>query len=120
MRSMNWRRGLFRLWLALSLCWLVWAGLSAWQQEQTRQSRDRALHFCFSKQEAAGGNIIDCFGDETIYPPGAPPLDNTATAFGKYAAYALLPPLIVLAFGLLGTWVISGFGPKDTGVRQVR
>jgi hypothetical protein len=112
---MNWRKGLWRLWLALSLCWIVWAGVSAWQQEQIRQSRDRALQFCFSKQEAGGGNIIDCFGDETIFPPGAPPLVNIATAFGKYAAYALLPPLIVLVPGLLGAWVVSGFARKGAG-----
>jgi hypothetical protein len=27
---MNWRRGLLRLWLVLSLCWIAGVGLYAW------------------------------------------------------------------------------------------
>ena len=30
---MNWRRGLLRLWLVLSLCWIAGLGLYAWKQE---------------------------------------------------------------------------------------
>jgi hypothetical protein len=30
---MNWRRGLLRLWLVLSLCWIAGVGLYAWKQE---------------------------------------------------------------------------------------
>jgi hypothetical protein len=29
---MNWRRGLLRLWLVLSLCWVVVVGLYAWAE----------------------------------------------------------------------------------------
>jgi hypothetical protein len=30
---MNWRRGLLRLWLALSVCWIAGVGVYAWKQE---------------------------------------------------------------------------------------
>jgi hypothetical protein len=30
---MNWRRGLLRLWLVVSLCWIAGVGVYAWKQE---------------------------------------------------------------------------------------
>jgi hypothetical protein len=120
---MNWRKGLLRLWCALSLCWIVGVGISAWKQEQGRAARKEAWDRCIEQKEIAGENSfeqrsvcisssgfssIEQYVDETfIYP------DTVTWAIKKYsreyAALALLPPLFALALGLLGAWVVSGF-----------
>lgn len=51
---MNLRRGVLRLWLVLSLCWIVGVGVFAWGYEQTMASRDQALRACFEARKAEG------------------------------------------------------------------
>ena len=86
---MNLRRGVLRLWLVLSLCWIVGVGVFAWGHEQTMASRDQALIACFEARKAEGTDMFSCFPDETPYPA----LGKTV---GEYAAYAFLPPLVTL------------------------
>jgi hypothetical protein len=65
---MNLRRGVLRLWLVLSLCWIVGVGVFAWGYEQTMASRDQALRACFEARKAEGTDMFSCFLDETPYP----------------------------------------------------
>ena len=64
---MNLRRGVLRLWLVLSLCWIVGVGVFAWGYEQTMASRDQALRACFEARKAEGTDMFSCFPDETPY-----------------------------------------------------
>jgi hypothetical protein len=97
---MNWRRGLVRLWLALSLGWIAGVGVLAWGHEQTTASRDQALKACFEASKAEGTDIFSCFSDETIYPALG------SKTVGEYTAYAFLPPLVTLVLGLIGAWLV--------------
>ena len=113
---MNWRRGLWRLWLALSLCWIVLVGLFAWQHDGWMPSRTWA---CFEAKQAQGLNPFDCSDrDEQVRLSRAPVgLADIVAAAKEYAVYALLPPLITFALGLLAAWVVSGFWRKGAAGR---
>jgi hypothetical protein len=108
---MNWRRGLLRLWLVLSLCWIVALGVFAWEQAPWKAFRMAAC-------EEAGGNPIDCYDAERARPEAPVGLSDIAAVgkrWGKeLAVFALLPPLITLVLGLLGVWVVSGFAHSGT------
>ena len=49
---MNLRRGLLRLWLALSLCWVIFVGVFAWHHDGWMNSRTAA---CFEAKERPRG-----------------------------------------------------------------
>ena len=75
---MNLRRGVLRLWLVLSLCWIVGVGVFAWGHEQTMASRDQALIACFEARKAEGTDMFSCFLDERRpIPLWVKPLGNT-------------------------------------------
>jgi hypothetical protein len=120
---MNLRRGLLRLWLALSLCWVAVIGVYVWNQEQARAKRLEAHISCVKEEgEKRGGRDLE----REIFPmcvdrSGAT-LEDLAIAFWRvtvtdtiksyfkeYGALMLLPPLVTLALGLLAAWVLSGF-----------
>jgi hypothetical protein len=108
---MNWQKGFWRLWLALSLCWIVVVGVYAWQDRAWMQSRANA---CFEAKQTQGLNPFECYGgDERIRLSNAPVgLADIAAAAEEYVAVALTPPLIVFGLGLLGAWVMSGFARR--------
>jgi hypothetical protein len=113
---MNWRRGLLRLWLALSLCWIVGVGAVAWERGPVA-SRDQALAACFEARKAEGANALSCLNEVT--PRNDPVrLADIPIMIKEYGAYALLPPLIAFVLGLLGAWVVTGFARKDAGEIQ--
>ena len=99
---MNWRKGLLRLWLVLSLCWIAGVGVYAWKHEPG----------------------ISQFGYEIA---SSPEKQNEKEIVGnlnaelakRYGAYVLLPPLMTLALGLLGAWVVSSFERRGA-LRRLR
>jgi len=109
---MNWRRGLWRLWLVFSLCWIVAVGVAAWREEAWIGTRISA---CAEAKGAQGANPFSCFDrDELARLKSAPVgLADVAAVIKDYAAFAFLPPLIALVLGLLGVWVASGFARKS-------
>jgi hypothetical protein len=126
---MNLRRGLLRLWLALSLCWVAVIGVHVWNQEQARAKRLEAHISCVKEEgEKRGGKDPE----REIFPlcvdrSGAT-LEDLSAAFWRvtvtdtiknyfkeYGGLMLLPPLITLAIGLLAAWVLSGFASKGAG-----
>ena len=92
---MNWRKGLLRLWLVLSLCWIAGVGVYAWKQEPGLSSSQSAYEIASSTRKEK--EIVDNPNVELVK---------------RYVAYVLLPPLITLALGLLGAWVVSSFERK--------
>lgn len=81
---MNWRRGLIRLWVALSLVWV--AATAAW-----------AAHDWYE-------NI---YGWEDVDHPGQIPLPHGWLR--KYAAIAFLPSFVIGSLGATAFWVGAGF-----------
>jgi hypothetical protein len=96
---MNWRKGLLRLWLVLSLCWIAGVGVYAWKQEPGISSSQFAYETASSPERHNEKEIEGSLNAELVK---------------RYAAYVLLPPLSTLALGLLGAWVVSGFERKST------
>ncbi len=95
---MTWRRGLFRLWLAASVCWIVWIGWLA------------ADKWWVSRQIEAGLPPL---------PPGFSQVcdlrnnrcatELTRSATGSYLIWAFGPSAAALAIGVVGNWVADGF-----------
>jgi hypothetical protein len=94
---MSWRKGLLRLWLILSLCWVAGVGVYAWKQEPGISSSQFAYETASSPEGQNEKEIVGSLNAELVQ---------------RYVAYVLLPPLITLALGMLGAWVVSGFERK--------
>jgi hypothetical protein len=88
------RKGLQRLWLVLSLCWIAGVGVYAWKQEPGLSSSQFAYETASSPEKQSEKETVGGLNVELAR---------------RYLAYVLLPPLITLAFGLLGAWVVSSF-----------
>ncbi len=90
MLSINWRRGLFRLWIAASFVWLVIAG--AFLQEDIRRE-------------------VSVLMTTELQPPpaflGAPWEKYELIVFAS--GVLLLPPLFAFALGWAGLWIVKGF-----------
>ncbi len=86
---MNWRRGLFRFWLVVSLLWIVWVVLF-----------DSASATCFQVRKALDlGNPFDCFDPRTIL-----------YGFNTWTILVLLGPVFgSFLVGLIVAWVVRGF-----------
>jgi hypothetical protein len=94
---MNWRRGLLQLWLLLSVGWIAGVGMYAWNQEPGLSSSQFAYETASSPEKQDEKEIVGSQNVELVK---------------RYAAYVLLPPLLTLALGLLGAWVVSSFERK--------
>jgi hypothetical protein len=108
---MNWRRGLLRLWLVLSLGWIVSFGVYLWNDNAWISSRTTA---CFEARRAEGASPYSCLDPNEFLRRARAPVElaDVFAAAKEYAVYAFLPPLIALVLGLLGAWVVSGFARK--------
>jgi hypothetical protein len=109
------RRGLLRLWLSLSLCWVGVMGVYVWNQEQARAKRLEVQLSCIKEEGKKSGGKDP---DREIFPicvdrSGAT-LEDLTFAFWRvtvtdtiksyckeYGGLLLLPPLVTLALGLL-------------------
>jgi hypothetical protein len=108
---MNWRRGLLRLWLVLSLFGIVAVGLFAWHVDALKFARMEA---CTEAKRAQGADAFICgLSDEVdeqnrLMSVGIADIATT-TWIKELVAYALIPPLVIFGGGLLAAWVVSGF-----------
>lgn len=90
---MNWRRGLFRLWITASVLWIVgWPVYIA--STCARPSADPAHRLYCRADFGQWFPALDDFG----------PWEYATIAF-----YDLAPPLAVLLAGWAATWIITGF-----------
>ena len=94
---MNWRRRLLRLWLVLSLCWIAGVGVYAWEYEPGISSLQLGYEIASSPEKQNEKEIIGRL---------------TVELAKRYVAYVLVPPLLTLALGILGGWVVSSFERK--------
>jgi hypothetical protein len=107
---MNWRRGLLRLWVVGSICWVGFVGWGVYG-DTVANARKMA---CVDQQKitAEPENVFACFdpGYSDLYPIYAKSLpQSTALALEQHAAMLILPPLLILAFGVGLAWALTGF-----------
>jgi hypothetical protein len=95
---MNWRRDLLRLWFVLSLCWIAGVGVYAWKQEPGISSSQFGFEIASSPEKQNEKEIVGSLNAELAK---------------RYAAYVLFPPMVTLALGLLGAWMVSRFEQRD-------
>ena len=100
---MNWRRGLFRLWIAASILWVGAVGWSVYD----RVERARAESSCATQRIAnpALGNTSDCFSGDLTFDHLIP----LSGLLSEYALIALGPVVGALVLGMAGIWVVTGF-----------
>ena len=94
---MDWRRRLLRLWLVLSLCWIAGVGVYAWKHEPVISSSQFGYEIASSPEKQNEKEIVGGLNAELAK---------------RYVAYVLLPPMITLALGLFGAWVVLSFERK--------
>ena len=105
---MNWARGFFRLWLAISLIWIITVFAYEHVVVPAKIAAQRACADA-RKGDASLGNPNDCFDkghvrfDDLISVDAIP-----------YLGWALVPPFVILALGLILGWIFSGFRRPTT------
>jgi len=121
--TMNWRKGLWRLWLALSLCWVIFIGVIVWNIEQNHAERWETQVSCVKEEkekqgrsDSSGDIFSTCAGRSGITAEDfrltfdrSSVTDTIKSYFKEYGARMFLPPLLTLGLGLLVVWVVSGF-----------
>jgi hypothetical protein len=107
--QMKWQRGLFRLWLVLSVCWIVAVGAFTWATLP-------------ADEEVAGWARDDSKALPPL-PPGSKPQFDPSLPYvivrsaerveriKSAAVLALAPPSIILVLGAAFSWAIQGFRP---------
>ena len=103
---MNWRRGLFRLWLIVSVCWVILVIATAYTKwwPDWRQHADVMACAEQRKADRSLGNVFDCFDGEPRQLPNSP-----REALVRYGLLALVPVSTAFVMGLAGLWVVAGF-----------
>ena len=97
---MNWRRGLIRLWLAVSVSWtlgVAWFGYQQWHFNR-QIIRDEGLCADARRSNPSLGNPFECFST----------IQSEASIILEYSAMALGPAIGLLIEGITAKWVIAG------------
>jgi hypothetical protein len=120
---MNWRRGLFRLWIVASLCWVGLVGWYVYAEENARLARVQKFEIC-RELEKVMGEQRDCTRHlanlfEDIVPDPSPSWTSRYWLIRPYASWALFPPLGVLIAGILGAWIFAGFRRDGRRIEHV-
>ena len=89
------QRGMFRLWLVLSVLWI--AGMGWYQYQQSQQAAHHELTIQFSK-------------DSALHMEANTPEDKNEVR--DRWLWVFLPPVLLLLLFPVGTWLASGFKPE--------
>src|SRR5262245_51044184 len=105
--TMNWRRGLFRLWIVGSVLFVIAVAYFSYS-EIKRQFDDAAL--IAANQAAMAASLP--VKSRTDYEVGIGPPPAPWATLGRWAAIAFGIPLAVLVLGASLVWAFSGFAAK--------
>ena len=123
MLSINWRRGLFRIWIAASFVWLVGAG-AVWQKDirqdvsrlmtaeiQTVTDPTTLMPWERNWEEAprVGETVYDRLQARLIREEWARRVRAAPGKLMVAASVLLLPPILAFALGWAGLWIVRGF-----------
>ncbi len=94
MTAINFRRGLFRLWIVASVVWLVGGGVMF--------------------QEVVRRDVSTLMTDRSAEPPPPPGSELASVVSARnnltfVASGILLPPIFAFALGWAGLWILRGF-----------
>ena len=112
-------RGLFRLWLVLSVLWIGGVGVTTWWTLPLDlcATPPGGLHGCDAKGVIAAGANVDfveqAANSKSDFNPSKPyrlPFDDLRRRQIKFGvAAAVLPPIFVLTVGSTLVWAFRGF-----------
>jgi len=115
-------RGLFRLWLILSVLWVAGVAFMAWEKFA---DIDRLETQAIGKSDTSIPRPRGPWDDYA--DPMAPPVVSKTAAeerrtaiWGDGIRIAFLPPVFVLALGAALVWAFRGFGESDVGRKGKR
>jgi|ERR1051325_12093324 hypothetical protein len=113
---MNWRRGLLRLWILASVCWLITIGWFAYQDWWLPRQAAFDQQACIDLRTATrAGNPFDCF-DKGVKFDDLIPIWRIVS---YYLLLALGPAIAVFVFGVAVIWVLTGFTRDQDRTRGV-
>jgi hypothetical protein len=122
---MNWRRGLLRLWVAMSVGWFILVavfGYMAWPWPEptwippaTDFSAPASQTACAEERtkNPALGNPYACFDGDITNSTFQYRAEAIREDVEIFAAIGLLPPLVFQLFLFTVCWVVSGFKRRD-------
>ena len=100
--TMNWKRGLLRLWAVVAV---LWVGVAFYSNDTVLRVRDAYAIAVFDPDAYLASKPQTGFLlNKTFYVVASiwPPLFD-------FAKLAFIPPLLLLALGYIGLWVGRGF-----------
>ena len=126
MAAMTIDRGLLRLWVVLSICWVLVIGASTWSRLRVdalvpvpdfaaEGTYDADVFKPVDPEEVGWGVSIpsDCLSDDPRTPPRKCYLEDHSKERARQiktgAVLAFAPPIGVLVLGLAFAWVVRGF-----------
>lgn len=107
---MNWQRGMIRVWLCGSICWVLgvaWFGyMDLWVHRQGAIKQQAEQKVCADERtkNPSLGNPFECF-TEVRFDDLVP----LTPSLLRYIALAGGPVIAILIFGGAVFWVVSGF-----------
>jgi hypothetical protein len=116
----NWRRGLLRVWIVLSICWV---GLVAELAREDFVEMCTWTFDCLPPGAWLNGIRISTFppgmagGPSTVrpvpdQPEQIPGLSFRLNHFAKYALAAVAPPIGALLLWVVVAWIVAGFSRR--------
>jgi hypothetical protein len=108
---MNWRAGMFRIWIVASLIWAALVSFVAFQKVVSPRLDAIEMNRCAEQRKASGLDPFDCFdpdeGAKSLAVP-APMIDLFI-----YAALAAGPIGATFMLWFVGEWIAVGFRPRS-------
>lgn len=103
---MNWRTGLFRLWMALTVCWVAALTVVAYNGVTLPNERLAIHQAAVAKcTETTKPNSWECFDT----PATLRDWPDSEMSYSPYLLCGVVFPAIIFAVGYLGLWTASGF-----------
>ena len=96
---MDWARGIFRIWLVASVCWMAGATYVLWDDVSAKIVR---LDQSAPPPPGKVGTIVV----EAHWEKRLPAI-----------AHVIIPPFLVLALGFAVGWAVRGFRPQEKSAR---
>lgn len=105
---MNWKRGLFRVWLVITALWLM-AAIPVTVTIIQRQDYSEVLQGGEPEQVLAGDDRINAFRNELRMRLFEGARSERRSDILKMSALVISVPLVLFGIGAAGIWVVSGF-----------
>jgi hypothetical protein len=105
---LNWKAGLFRLWLIASVCWIAYASWSTYESVVIpREAATARYDDCVAaEKDKPNGSSWNCV-DGVLEPGAAEP--SEALSYLRHAGFIFGPPALALGLWYATLWVSAGF-----------